>query len=184
MPRIPFDALPADARLWIFAASRSLSEDERRRVLAETDAFIDQWTAHGAPLSAARDLRHSRFVLVGVDERAAGVSGCSVDALVRRMGQLQSALGVELTDNAPVLFRRGEHIERVPRERFAELAAAGMVGPDTVVFDNTVQQCGRDPRRPMGNPRRRRLARAARSSEAAAFDTALARHISIIIEIY
>ncbi len=142
MPRIPFDELPADARVWVFPASRPLTDEERRRVLAETDAFIDQWTAHGVPLSAARDVRHGQFVFVGVNERAAGASGCSVDALVRRMGQLQSALGVELTDNAPVLFREGDRIERVPRERFAELAASGKVGPDTVVFDNTVQKVG------------------------------------------
>ena len=139
MPRIPFDELPADARLWIFPASRALTEEERGRVLAETDAFIDQWTAHGVPLSAARDIRHGQFVLVGVNERAAGVSGCSVDALVRRMGHLQSALGVEFTNNAPVLFRSGAKIERVPRERFAELAANHEVGPDTVVFDNTIE---------------------------------------------
>jgi hypothetical protein len=142
VPRISFDQLPADARLWIFAASRPLSEDERRRVLVEADAFIDQWMAHGVPLSAARDIRHDQFILVGVNERAAGVSGCSVDALVRRMSQLQSALGVELTNNAPVLFRRGDRIERVPRERFAELAEKGEVGLDTVVFDNTVERVG------------------------------------------
>jgi hypothetical protein len=142
VPRISFDQLPADARLWIFAAARPLSAEERRRVLVEADAFIDQWTAHGVPLSAARDIRHDQFVLVGVNERAAGVSGCSIDALVRRMGQLQSALGVELTNNAPVLFRHGDKIERVPRERFAELAEKGEVGPDTVVFDNTVEKVG------------------------------------------
>src|ERR1700674_4825280 len=46
MARIPFDQLPPDARLWIFAASRRLSDEERQRVLAEADAFIEQWTAH------------------------------------------------------------------------------------------------------------------------------------------
>jgi hypothetical protein len=138
VPRIAFDDLPSDARLWIFPASRPLSEDEQRRVLDEADAFIDQWTAHGVPLSAARDIRHGQFVFVGVNERAAGVSGCSVDALVRRMGQLQTALGVELVENGPVLFRDGDAIARVPREQFADLAANGRVTLDTVVFDNTV----------------------------------------------
>ena len=65
MPRIPFDQLPSDARLWIFAAERPLSTTESRRVLDETDAFIDQWAAHGVPLMAGRDLRHDQFVLVG-----------------------------------------------------------------------------------------------------------------------
>ncbi len=142
MPGIPFDHLPSDARLWIFAAERPLSTDESRRVLAETDAFIDHWTAHGVPLSAGREVRHNRFVLVGVDERAAGVSGCSIDALVRRMQQLESVLGLELINNEPVLYREGDTIERVSRERFAELAASGTVSPHTRVFDNTLTRVG------------------------------------------
>lgn len=142
MPRIPFEQLPPDARLWIFPAERRLSTDESRRVLAEADAFIEQWTAHGVPLTAGRDLRHDQFVLVGVDERAAGVSGCSVDALVRRMQQLEAPLGVELVNNAPVLYREGQSIERVSRDRFAELVASGTVGLNTLVFDNTLTRVG------------------------------------------
>ena len=142
MPRIPFDQLPPDARLWIFSAARRLSDEEGQRVLAEADAFIAQWAAHGVPLTAGRDLRHDRFVFIGVDELAAGVSGCSIDALVRRMKQLQDALGVELVDNGPVVYREGHAIERVSRERFADLAAAGTVGLDTLVFDNTLTRVG------------------------------------------
>jgi hypothetical protein len=142
MPRISFDELPPDARLWIFAAERPLSPVEKSRVLEETDAFIYEWMAHGVPLTAGRDLRHDQFVLVGVDERAAGVSGCSIDALVRRMQQLESVLGLELINNGPVLYREGEAVVRVSRDRFAELAAAGTVGPNTRVFDNTLTRVG------------------------------------------
>jgi hypothetical protein len=138
MPQIPFDQLPPDARLWVFPAQRPLNDEERRRVLAEADAFIAQWMAHGVPLTAGRDLRHNQFVLVGVNERAAGVSGCSVDALVRRMDQLGRELGVDLVDNAPVQYRERDHIKRVSRDEFAALAAKGAVSLDTVVFDNTV----------------------------------------------
>jgi hypothetical protein len=138
VPRVSFDQLPPDARLWIFPASRALSDDEQQRVLAEADAFIDQWMAHGVPLNAARDVRHNQFVLIGVDESAAGASGCSVDALVRRMARLQTMLGVELIENGPVLYRHGQRIERVSRDRFADLASRGEVDLDTVVFDNTL----------------------------------------------
>jgi hypothetical protein len=86
------------------------------------------------PLTAARDLRHDQFVLVGVDERAAGVSGCSVDALVRRMQQLERVLGVELINNGPVLYRDGDEIRRVSRDEFSGLASAGKVTLDTPVF--------------------------------------------------
>ena len=125
MPRIPFDQLPSDARLWIFAAERPLAAAESARVLEETDSFINQWMAHGVPLTAGRDLRHDQFVLVGVDERAAGVSGCSIDALVRRMQQLESVLGLELVNNAPgAVSRRRCHRARVARS----IRRAGRVG--------------------------------------------------------
>ena len=138
MPRVAFEELPPDARLWIFAAERPLAGDERARVTREVDAFIDQWAAHDVPLKGARDVRYDQFVFVAVDERAAGASGCSVDALVRRMKGLQVELGVELVNHAPVLYRDESGIARVSRERFADLAESGAVSPRTVVFDNSL----------------------------------------------
>ena len=70
MPCLPFDAMPDTARLWIFPATRPLSPAEGELVLAETDAFIAGWAAHGVPLTAARDLRHERFLMVAADEAA------------------------------------------------------------------------------------------------------------------
>jgi hypothetical protein len=146
MPCLSFDALPDTARLWIFPATRPLSAAEGERVLAETDAFIAGWTAHGVPLTAARDLRHDRFLMVAADEEAAGVSGCSIDALVRRMDRLGStlgvALGVDLVEHGPVAYLDGAEINQVPRHRFAALAASGSVTLDTIVFDNTITRVG------------------------------------------
>lgn len=142
MPRIAFDELPGDARVWIFSAARELTEAEQTRLLAEVDAFIEQWGAHAVPLTAGRDLVYSQFLFIAVDQRAAGPSGCSIDALVRRMKALQHEIGVELVDHAPVLFRRGEAIARVPRPAFAQLAEAGEVGLDTTVFNNTLTSLG------------------------------------------
>lgn len=142
MPRIAFEELPAEARVWIFSAARRLSAAEGTRLLAEVDAFIDQWGAHGMPLTAGRDLVYDQFLFIAVDQRAAGPSGCSIDALVRRMTALQDELGVELVNHAPVLFRQGAEIARVPRDDFAALAEAGEVGPDTTVFDNTLTSLG------------------------------------------
>jgi hypothetical protein len=142
MPKIPFDQLPPDARLWIFAAERPLADDERDRVLGAVDQFVGQWAAHDRPLTTASDLRYDRFIFVAVDERSAGASGCSVDALVRQMKGLEAELGVELVNHAPVLYRDGEKIARVDRHEFAELAESGGVDANTVVFDNTLTTVG------------------------------------------
>jgi hypothetical protein len=76
--------------------------------------------------------------LVGVDEASAGASGCSIDAMVRTLGELEQALQVQLLDHGPVLFRQDSGIARLARPAFAELARGGAVSADTVVFNNTV----------------------------------------------
>jgi hypothetical protein len=142
MPRVNFDEMPEDARLWIFAADRTLDDAERDRLLERVDAFLQEWKAHGAPLTAARDWRYGRFLFIGVDEAAAGVSGCSIDALVRDMRALEAEFHTTLVDNAPVMFRDGETIRRMARNEFAELATGGSVGRDTVVFNNALTTVG------------------------------------------
>ena len=137
-----FDQLPSSARLWIFACDRALSSVEAERLLADIDVFLDDWTAHRAHLTAARDFRYDRFLMVGVDESQAGASGCSIDSLVRHVKQLEQDLGVTFVDSAPVLFREAEGIQRVSRDQFAELAESGAVTLDTLVFDNTVATVG------------------------------------------
>jgi hypothetical protein len=138
MARVPFDEMPGHARLWVFAAERVLTTDERARFLETVDAFLEGWQAHRHPLTSARDFRYDRFLLIAVDEQAAGVSGCSIDALVREIKGVESTLGVKLVDHGPVLYREGERIVRLPRDEFATLARAGRVTPDTPVFDNTI----------------------------------------------
>lgn len=142
MPVITFDRLSPESRLWIFAADRALSAAESSTLLARVDAFLSQWKAHGHPLTVARDWKYDRFLLVGVDEASAGASGCSIDAMVRTLGDLEQALNVGLLDHGPVLFRQDADIARLPRPAFAELARGGAVSGDTVVFNNTLTRVG------------------------------------------
>ncbi|HEX9886391.1 MAG TPA: hypothetical protein VGA70_07870 [Longimicrobiales bacterium] len=138
MPRIDFDALPDDARLWVFGASRPLHAEQADLLLAEVDAFLGGWAAHGSPLTCARDWRHGRFLLVAVDERSVPPSGCSIDAMVRVLKELEARLNASLVDNAPVWYRDGKGVVQASRSEFSRLARDGLVGPGTVVFDGTV----------------------------------------------
>jgi hypothetical protein len=143
MSAVSFDQLPDDARVWVFAASRPLSGAESAPLLRGVDGFIDRWAAHGAPVRGARDWRHERFLLVGADERATGVSGCSIDSLFHALAAAEAQTGVPLRDSSLVFFRdaAGE-IRSAPRPEFRRLAAAGEVTDDTPVFDNTVTTAG------------------------------------------
>jgi len=142
MPRVAFDALPDHARVFVFAAERTLAPDEQAGLLGDVDAFLDGWAAHGVPLRCGRDFRYDRFLLIAVDERAAGVSGCSIDALTQKLRQHERKLAVALMDNGPVLYRSEHGIARVSRAAFGDLADAAQVSADTVVFNNTVPDLG------------------------------------------
>jgi hypothetical protein len=143
MPRVPFSELPDDARLWIFAADRDLDDDELNRLTAALDRFVEGWVAHGAPVVGGYEVREGRFVLVASDERATGVSGCSIDALHRALQELERDLGVRLTDRGPVWFRDAEgRIRTVSRPEFREMARAGEVKGATPVFDPVLTQVG------------------------------------------
>lgn len=142
MPLVDFDQMPAHARLWIFAAERPLDSAERDRLLLDVDSFLETWRAHGVPLTAARDWQYDRFLFVSVDEAAAGVSGCSIDALIRDIRALEKELQTTLFDNTPVVFRDGADIRRVTRDAFAEMAKTGSVSLETAVFNNTLTNVG------------------------------------------
>ena len=61
---------------------------------------------------------------------------------MREIQRLEKVIGVTLADRGPVLFRRGDAIERVSRGQFANLAGVGDVSPETCVFDNTLSTVG------------------------------------------
>lgn len=139
MPRVSFDSLPADARVWVFAADRPLTGDAADRLLGEVDRFLDGWAAHGEPLTSARDWRDDRFLAIAVDQRDAHASGCSVDGLFRIFKGLEGALGARLLGGGRVLWRGGDGVVRqATRAEFEALAATGEVGRATRVFDPTV----------------------------------------------
>ena len=143
MPRVEFDSLPDDARVWVFGADRALTPEERRRLLAVVDAHLDRWAAHGEPLTSARDWRHDRFLTIGVDQRTAGASGCSIDALFRQLQALERELGASLVGGGRVFWRTtaGE-VRSADRAEFADRARRGEITPSTRVFDPTVSTLG------------------------------------------
>ena len=143
MPAVPFHQLPDDARLWVFDAARPLDDAQQAELLAHVDDFLRRWAAHGAPVVGGRELRHGRFLLVGADERATGVSGCSIDSLFRTLGELEGTMGVPLRDASLVFWRdaAGE-VQSAPRPAFREQVRAGQVDGGTTVFDNTVRSVG------------------------------------------
>jgi hypothetical protein len=143
MPRIPFDQLPDDARVWVFASSSPLAPQGTDMLLGAVDEYLEEWRAHGDPLRCARDWRDDRFLAIGVDQSTAGASGCSIDGLFRVLQRLQSSLGATLVGGGRVYYRDATGaVQSADRPGFARMAADSRVGGDTKVFDTTVTSAG------------------------------------------
>jgi hypothetical protein len=143
MPRVPFDSLPDDARVWVFGAATELDAPASERLLGAVDDFLAQWNAHGAPLVCGRDWREDRFLAVGVDQSTAGASGCSIDGLFRTLARLEPEIGATLLGGGRVYYRDADgRVVATTRKAFNQLAREGRVGPDTPVFDTSLTSAG------------------------------------------
>jgi hypothetical protein len=139
MPIVSFDALPASARVWVFASDRPITGAAARRLLGEVDRYLERWAAHGTPLTSSREWRDDHFLVIAVDQSGAAASGCSIDGLFRSLKALEPELGASLVGGGRVHFREsGGGVRAVSRDEFSELGATGAVTPATRVFDPTV----------------------------------------------
>ena len=139
MPLVKFTDLPDDARVWVFGADAPVDDIDAPRLLAAVDGFLYAWKAHGHPLTAGREWRDERFLVIGVDQRTEGASGCSVDGLFRTLQTIEQGIGASLVGGGRVFFRDPLGLlHSVTRADFEALAASGAVGPATPVYDTTV----------------------------------------------
>lgn len=139
----PFDEFPDSARVWVYGVDRDMAKRSQSVLLEEVDNYLTQWTAHGEPLSAARDWRDDHFLTIAVDQKHAGASGCSIDELFRTLKAVEGKLGAVIVTSGLIFFRdKDRHIRSVTRDEFSELGAAGEVSGDTEVFDPSVTTLG------------------------------------------
>ncbi|MDQ8161985.1 MAG: hypothetical protein P3C10_05310 [Gemmatimonadota bacterium] len=143
MPVVNFDALPDDARAWVFGAAAPVVGAAAQSLLSTVDAHLATWRAHGAPLVCARLWRDDRFVVIGVDEGATGATGCSIDGLFHVLRDIESLVGTTLVGGGTVYWRDAAGaVVSGARPVFREAAAGGAVVPETPVFDTTVTTVG------------------------------------------
>lgn len=139
----PFEQMPDSARVWVYGADKTVGSRGEGELLSEVDNYLTEWTAHGTPLSAARDWREGRFLTIAVDQEQAGASGCSIDGLFRTLKTIEKSLDASIITSGLIFFRdRSGAIRSVTRDEFSELGARGEIDGDTEVFDLSVTSLG------------------------------------------
>ncbi len=133
-----FKNLPDNSRIWIYQANRKLSDEEVAEITELSKDFLTKWTAHGAELEAGFEIKYNRFIVIGLNQANASASGCSIDASVHFIQDLQQKFDVDLLDKMNVTFYSGDFIAYKPLTDFRKMAKDKSVSKNTIVFNNLV----------------------------------------------
>lgn len=139
---VDFNTLPDTARIWIYQANRSFTSDELEVIKGELDNFLVHWTAHGKDLKAGYEVRYKRFLIIGLDQSAQAATGCSIDASVHFIQQLEKKYDVELLDKMNVSYKQGEFVAYKTLLEFKAMGKQKAISKNTIVFNNLVATKG------------------------------------------
>ncbi len=134
-----FEEMPDHSRIWIYQASRSLTDQEVSFVKDYTERFLSQWQAHGQDLKAAYKIEYDQFLIITVDESFSLPSGCSIDSSVHLIKALEKELGISFMTSGQVAFLMEDSINLFPFNSLKEQVSHAVINPETKVFDNTVK---------------------------------------------
>lgn len=139
---VPFDTLPEEAKVWIYQSNRKFSDEEMTAIEQNLQVFLENWTAHGHQLEASFVTRYNRFIIIAVNQEVQAATGCSIDASVQFIQNLEQHYQVDLLDKMNVTFKMGEHVTFKPLLEFKKLAKEKAVSANTIVFNNLVNTLG------------------------------------------
>jgi hypothetical protein len=134
----PFDELPGHSKVWIYQSNRKFSDEEIAEIEVLTKEFIQNWVAHGTSLAASFVIKYNRFIIIAVNQDVQQATGCSIDASVQFIQNLEAKYQVDLLDKMNVTFKVGEHIAHKTLIDFKKMAKEKAVTSNTIVFNNLV----------------------------------------------
>jgi hypothetical protein len=127
------------SKVWIYQSNRAFTNDEVNAIQLKLNDFTSQWKAHGHELKAKAEVLHQFFLVFIVDEATAGVTGCSIDASVRVIKEIEQEYGVDLFDRFNIAYQVDGQVVVNSKEDFETLVSIKSVGPKTIVYNNLVQ---------------------------------------------
>lgn len=136
---VPFNNMPNSSRVWVYQSNRLISGPEKSKIEKYIEQFTETWQKHGEDLKASFSIKYNQFIILAVDQKYKEVSGCSIDASVHFIKQLESEFNLDLMNKMNVSFKIGENINTVPMHQFQQFVNEGKIDEQTTVFNNMVQ---------------------------------------------
>jgi hypothetical protein len=130
---VPFNTLPKTSKVWIYQSNNAFSDSQLPVINDLLIKFTNQWQRHGADLESSYKIVYNQFIVIGVNDT---VSGCSIDASVHVIQEIEQRFNVDLTNKLQTAFRNGDNINTVSLADFKKYVALGKINDLTIVFNN------------------------------------------------
>lgn len=135
---IPFSDIDLQARVWIYQANRALTDQETGIITETLKASLDNWEAHGKPLTASAKVFEHRFIVIAVDERDELPSGCSIDKSVHWLQEIGQRMNIDFFDRSLAFIDSDNVVNTIPVPKIKQAVVNEAILPTTTVFDNQV----------------------------------------------
>lgn len=137
---VDFKKMPEFSRVWVYQAERTLSDQESAQVKSRLTAFCEGWNTHGNLMPTSFDIIDNQIILFAVDESNLGASGCSIDSSVRTLRELESQLGIDLTNQGKVSFKNQNEIKVSPALGIKSKVLSGEISAETEVINPLIKE--------------------------------------------
>jgi hypothetical protein len=127
------------SRVWVYQSNRLFSLSEALEIEDSLKDFSASWKSHGAEVNGWAQLFFGQFLVIMADETHTAVSGCSTDASVRFVKQLGEKYSVDFFNRTSLSFFIKDKIQQLPLSQLAYAFENGFLQPDTLYFNNLVQ---------------------------------------------
>lgn len=132
-----------DSRIWIFQSTPLLVGNLEANVAESLNEFLVNWAAHGSELFSGFDILHDRFIVIAVDENKAPATGCSIDAMMKVVLDIDRSNQLDLMNRMKVAYRDSSGIKECDVNTFREMLKSGAANGDTLVFNNILDSLGK-----------------------------------------
>lgn len=126
------------SRVWVYQSSRLFTISEALEIESLLKTFCMEWKSHGNDVLAYGNLFFGQFIILMADETQAGVSGCSTDASVRFIKDLETRFHVDLFNRTNLAFVIREKVQVLPLAQLKYAIEQHFIDEETLYFNNTI----------------------------------------------
>ncbi len=135
---VDFRELPDQAKVWMYQASRPLTDQEKTIIYDLAEVFLKDWESHNIPVQGSVDILNNLFIRVAAFTDEPSMCGRAQDAQVRLVKQIEDRLSVVFTDRMLLAFEVNGSPQVVHLNDISDKVQEGVLNPKTVFFNNLI----------------------------------------------